>query len=124
MAEARNGESQNLVDERAPGCDNPNDLCRHALQEIIMAAKIVVGLVVIVVLAVLGTAGMMYVNDSLAVPTFDERQTPTQSQSSSCASSRDDDPPACCRQPILEPISSGSRPGQQQATSSVDSAEK
>ena len=89
-----------------------------------MATKIVVSLGVILVLAVLGTAGMMYVSDSFAIPELGDEQTATQPESSSCASSQGEVPPSCCRQPILKPISTGGCPMQQQAPARVDTAEK
>jgi hypothetical protein len=89
-----------------------------------MATKIVVGSAVILALAVLGAAGMMYVNESIAIPTLSEKQTALQSESSNCASGQDEVPPACCRQPILNSVSSGGCPMQQQAIASVDTAEK
>jgi hypothetical protein len=125
MAQARNAaDSKKFVDERELGCDNRNGFWRIVPQEKVMATKIVVGLAVILVLAVLGTAGMMYVNDSIGVPTLGEVQSPAHSQSSSCASSQDEAPPSCCRQPQVTPISSGGCPAQQQATASVDTVEK
>jgi hypothetical protein len=89
-----------------------------------MATKIVVGSVVILVLAVLGTAGMMYVNDSIAVPTLGEPEPAAHSQDSSCATSQDDGPPSCCRQPILKPISASGCPMQQQGDATTATAEK
>ena len=43
-----------------------------------MVTKIVVGSAVILVLAVLGTAGTMYLNESIAVPTLGEPVPPAQ----------------------------------------------
>jgi hypothetical protein len=89
-----------------------------------MATKIVVSLAVILVLAVLGTAGMMYVNNSLGISMLEDVPAATQPESSGCSANQDEAPPACCRQPKLTPIAIGSCPMQQQAVTSTDSAEK
>ena len=84
-----------------------------------MASKIVIGSLVILVLASLGTVGMMYVNNEIGVPTWDG--TPTATPEDACKpSSQDDVAVPCCRQPVLQPTyAPGGCPMQQHAATEI-----
>ena len=89
-----------------------------------MAAKILVGSLVILVVATVGTVGMMYVNNSIAIPRLDECPASTGSSEHSCPSSQDTCYTPCNMQPKTEAVHSECCPAPQPNSAADEAGNK